>query len=202
MCSVVTAWTCADSPLMEVHEGYGKRVPVLAERGDWQLPQIKHPECCRVSVSRAHQTASDSSSCMYPKTTTTTAGGRILNSSGQIAIAFVCALVLVLTHQQHLTLLCLAMFTSFTSVYCTRVWRIQEVPLLKRPRFLANRTCTEHKSLWGYADTRLHDQKFVLEKGYPSYNIPVFKIRDMSIFGFLPVFTWPFATGLLLISRF
>jgi len=26
----------------------------------------------------------------------------------------------------------------------------REVSLLKRPRFLANRTCAEHKSLWEY----------------------------------------------------
>lgn len=49
----------ADGPVMEVQEGFGKRVPVLAEAADWQLPQFKHPERCRVSVFRAHQTAQE-----------------------------------------------------------------------------------------------------------------------------------------------
>lgn len=44
---------------MEGHEGFGERVPVLAEAGDWQLPRFKHPESCRVSVFRAHQTAQE-----------------------------------------------------------------------------------------------------------------------------------------------
>lgn len=49
----------ADGPVMEVHEGLGKRVPVLAGEADWQRAQFKDPECCRVSVFRAHQTAQE-----------------------------------------------------------------------------------------------------------------------------------------------
>jgi len=40
-------------------------------------------------------------------------------------------------------------------------WRIQ-VPLLKRPRFLANRTCAKHKSRYPFIWP-----KFVLKRGYP-----------------------------------
>jgi len=72
-------------------------------------------------------------------------------------------------------------------------WRIQ-VPLLKRPRFLANRTCAKHKSRYPFIW-----QKFVLKKGYPRDHSEFLK---SVIFGFFPVFTWPCANGLFLISRF
>ncbi len=45
--------------MREVRKGLGKRVPALAEAAYWQLPLLNHPEWCRVSVFRAHQTAQE-----------------------------------------------------------------------------------------------------------------------------------------------
>lgn len=46
-------------PVIDVPVGFGKQVLVLAGEAEWQLRQFKHPECCRVSVFTAHQTADE-----------------------------------------------------------------------------------------------------------------------------------------------
>lgn len=68
---------------------------------------------------------------------------------------------------------------------------IQIHPILKRPRFFAEIACAEHKTILFEGGNIWHDQIFMLEKGWPMGLIRVFKNPNMSIIGFLRMFTRP-----------
>ena len=203
----VTIWVSETFGITRLHAWAERVTPVYMEFViSWEYPDVNGD--ARLASGRTDNLKTQYASfpILLPvsKDNNNSSSTRIMNSSGQIAIAFVCAFLLApkvwcCAASRHVYLYFLFTSGILHAGFCMRRLYSKDQDSLRIEHAQNTNQCS---FWWGYADTRLHDQIFGLEKGYPRGNIRVFKNRDMSISGFLPVFTWPCATGLLLISRF